>query len=188
MKTQTNIGVYDTYSTELSAALRAIGCDLLDADPIRRIFDENHPANPSVSHGLKRGGRVQYRHKVESDQFDTKTADLAQVFTAPFKEFDHASGQWKTIPEDRFDSMLAALREKLKGTEAGGDLEAIIREFPREIMRYLAASFKARKENIKEIAENSKIVELVLVRKEDGHFVLHHIDLDPAKIQDLIEA
>lgn len=190
MKQHTNISIYDTYSTELSAALRAVGCDLIDTDPLRRIFSEDSPANPSVSHGLRRGGKVQYRHKPESDEFNASTAELAQVFAAPDREYNKLTGAWDKVSEDRFDSMLAHLRGKLRSSAAGAavDLDAIIEELPREIIRYIKAAFAARTENIKTIAERPDLVELVLVKKDDGHAVLHHIAMDPAKVQELLEA
>lgn len=179
--------VYETYSTDLSAALRAVGCDLIQADPIRRIFDEKNPPNTKVSHGLGRGGRVQYRHKTTSSEFSAPATELAQAWAEPEKVYD--GEEWIPIPkENQFDNMLNALRAKLAGTEAGRDLEKIAAEYPKEIMRYLKGQAVHRKENIQTIADREDIVELVKIKKADGHFVIHHINLPADKVQALLEA
>jgi hypothetical protein len=187
MKAPNPPGVYDTFSTELSAALRAVGCDLIDRDPIRRVFDEGHPINPAVTHGLKRGGRVQYRHVPDSEEYGTPTAKLAQVYAEPNKTFT-GDGWIQNRPEDSFDFLMNALREKIKGSEAGILLEGIIAEYPKELMRHIRAAFEHRRENIGVVANREDLVEIVRVKKDDGHYVLHHAKMPQEQIQALLES
>lgn len=179
---------YETASTELSAALRAVGVDLIEKDPIVRVFTEERPANPEVSHGLARGGQCRYRHHLHSSEFSNSASDLAQAFATPGKYLDREKG-WQSIPENQtFDFQVNALREKLKGTEAGGMLERIFTEYPREIMRYIRAAMDARKDNISEIAKNPSITELVCIKTEGGGTIVHHISIPPEKLQALLDA
>lgn len=196
-----NQSTYDTFSTDLAAALRAIGCDMINEDPMRRLFDENYPPNPRVPYGLNRGGRVQYRFKPECDEFDASTASLAQSWANPTHRYN--GEEWVPIPEEKtFNAMVGKLREKLSGTEAGRDLEEIIRELPHEIMRYCKLNSQARKENITIIANSVArkdqrapgdkstpvLQEFCKVRKEDGHYIIHSQELSPEKVQALLEA
>jgi predicted Zn-dependent protease with MMP-like domain len=175
MKKQITYEVYDTTSTELASALRAIGCDVVDEDPIRRIFSEEHPCNPSVSHGLKRGGQVQYRLKGESEEFDAKTFELARAYAD--------SKESKTL-----DETLATLRDKTRGTEAGQLVEEVIKELPQEIMRYIRLAFVYRRELIDLIATKQDLVELIKIKKADGHYILHHAGMPSDKLKELLEA
>lgn len=174
-KTNITYEVYDTTSTELASALRAVGCDTVDEDPIRRIFSEDHPCNPSVSHGLKRGGQVQYRLKGESQEFDVKTYELAHAYA-------------DTKETDTLDQTLSKLREATRGTEAGQLVEAVIKELPLEVMRYIRLAFVYRRELIDLIATKPDLVELIKIKKQDGHFILHHAGMPSDKLKELLEA
>ena len=174
-KTNITYEVYDTTSTELAAALRAVGVDTINEDPIRRIFSEDHPCNPSVSHGLKRGGQVQYRLRGESQEFDAKTYELAHAYA-------------DTKETDTLDQTLSKLREATRGTEAGQLVEQVIKELPLEVMRYIRLSFVYRRELIDLIATKPDLVELIKIKKPDGHFILHHAGMPADKLKELLEA
>ena len=203
MKTQSSVGVYDTYSTELSAALESLGCPLIGSDPLRRIFTEDRPLNPNYQHGINRGGKIQYRHATESTQFEAKTSELAQSFTTPEHTPDKTKGELVPRDPDEFDNRLQALREATKGTEVGILVEEIIREYPHEIARYISAAFQARNKRTKTVIVGKdflsepgtpdhgkpiKMTELVLIQKDDGHFVLHHLDLPLEQVEELLNA
>lgn len=173
MKQNLHVSVYDTTSTEMTAALMALGFDLVETDPIRRIFTENRPCNAAVTHGLQRGGEVQYRLETESDQFSTKVGLVAQAYCERESDAEKASL--------KFDAKVEELREKVKGTEAGIMLEHVISALPSEIARYVRLSMDTRRKLISEIATRKDMVEMVKIRKSDGHFVLHHVDC-PAEI------
>lgn len=170
--------VYDTNSTELAAALLALGFDLVDADPIRRIFTERHPANRTVTHGLARGGQVQYRLQTDSAEFSgLKAGKAAQAYASP-QDVDPAV----------FDAKLTELRNKLAGTEAGIMFETILDEYPLEVARYIRVAFAERNLLIDEIRRRTDMVELVRVKKPDGNFILHGIDCPPDKVAALLNA
>jgi hypothetical protein len=154
--------VHDTYSTEQASALLALGVDLVDEDPLRRIFSDKFPANQSVTHGLKRGGRVQYRLKEHSTTSKATSLELARTFCKETEE------------ESDFDNNIEKLKELTKGTEAGQIVEKILKDLPHEAIKYVRAAFKWRNVLIEELASNKNIVELVLIKKEDGNIILHN--------------
>jgi hypothetical protein len=175
MKKTISYEVYDTTSTELASALRAIGCDVVDADPIRRIFSDEKPPNKSVTHGLKRGGQVQFRLKGDCEEFDAKTHELARAY-ADSKE------------TTTLDESLATLRDKTRGTEAGQLVEEVIKELPLEIMRYIRLAFIYRRELIDLIATKDDLVELYYKKHEDGTCTLVNHKIPAWKYKQLREA
>jgi len=203
MNPKSTVGVYDTYSTELSAALDSLGCPLVGSDPLRRIFTPDKPLNASHKHGIGRGGKIQYRHATDSTQFSAKTFELAQSFTTPDHSPDKTKGELVPRDPEEFDNRLQDLREATKGTEVGILVEEIIREYPHEIARYIAAAFQARNKRTKTVIEGKdflsepgsegygrpiKMTELVLIQKDDGHFIMHHLDLPIDQVEELLNA
>lgn len=166
--------VYETSGTEMAAALMALGFDLADNDPLRRVFTPERPANESVTHGLKRGGKVFYRIKTESSEFANSAGECAEAYGA------------KSMSAD-FDARLMALRDKLAGTEAGQMLDALITELPLEIARYQRAAFENRRNLIDTLATRRDIVEMVYVPTGKDSFVIHHAKLPPEEALALIE-
>lgn len=187
MKQPVHIDIYDTTSTELAAALTALGYNLTGpeqadpitggvkkADPIRRIFTEKRPINRAVSHGLKRGGEVQYRMDSKSTEFDTPAGAVAFAYICP-------------KPSLVFDDLVKDLRKQTSGSEAGILIEQLIQEIPLEVARYIRGAMDNRRNLIGVIADRRDIVELVRVKKDDGNFVLHHINCPAEMVEALSE-
>jgi hypothetical protein len=128
--------IYDTTNTERASALIALGCDTVRHNPIRRIFSDGRPRNNRVGFGLHRGGECQYILRSESDQFDRRAGEIAQAY-----EFTNHPDR----DPEAFDRLVADLRAKTRGTEAGQIVEQIIAELPLEIARYIRTAMEARR-------------------------------------------
>ena len=131
-----------TSSTDFSAFLRSVGFNAREHNFAERTFSEKNPPNPAVSHGLARGGVVEFHHSTKSEEFPNTTPhELLYFWMHP------------EVDAGKFDDLLNKLADITAGTAAGTLVAQLAQELPRELLRYTHQTCANRKEQITGISK-----------------------------------